>query len=72
VENSFGARYVIAEAHPLAGNRLGTQLALPEYRSGAAFMLEEQNEPQSTATRCATPSAWRARRAQCAPLRGDE
>jgi hypothetical protein len=43
--DSFGAKYVIAEAHPLAGSRFCTQLALPEYLSGAAFMLEQQNAP---------------------------
>ena len=43
--DSFGAKYVIAEAHPLVGSRFCTQLALPEYLSGAAFMLEQQAAP---------------------------
>jgi hypothetical protein len=46
---SFGAKYVIAEAHPIAASRFCTQLALSEYARGAAFMLQQQDAP---ATHC--------------------
>ncbi|MBM4385330.1 MAG: hypothetical protein FJ091_18410 [Deltaproteobacteria bacterium] len=42
---SFRASFVVAEAHPIVRDRFCTQLPLPEYLSGAAFMLEQQAAP---------------------------